>query len=68
MKHCDYNILSTYVLISSKARRFPRKKVIEFQHCGNMWELCNLCHASFYKYHHSRFPLAEHDINSRRVI
>ena len=34
---------------------FPGRKVIEFQHCGNMWELCNLCHASFYKYHHSQF-------------
>jgi len=66
MKCYGYNILSADKLISSKARRFPRK-VIEFQPCGNMWGPCSAGLPPFRHINTSISP-AEHDINRRRVM
>lgn len=68
MKSNDYSILSEYRLISSKVSRFPKETKSEFRYCGNMWELCNSCHASFYKYHYSSISPSQHDINRMRAI
>lgn len=52
MKRCDYNILSTHNLSTSRSCVFPRKLS---SYSGNMWKLCSSCHACLYKYHQRHF-------------